>query len=97
MGRESTATRISRMTMTPPATATLSRLKRDQAIWPSERPSICPFSAPTSTASGCASAADPVVSIGAVTVTRPLSPVVTGLRPPLSAAWFTCTPSGDRR
>jgi hypothetical protein len=30
-----------------------------------------------------------VVSIGAVTVTRPLSPVVTGLRLPLSAAFGT--------
>ena len=34
------AIRISRMTTMPPAMATLSRLSRVQAIWPSERPSM---------------------------------------------------------
>src|SRR5258705_552040 len=34
------ATRISRITTTPPASATLSRLSRDQAICHSERPRI---------------------------------------------------------
>lgn len=69
-GRERAAIRISRTTMRPPATATLSRLKRVQAIWPSERPSIFLASTPSSTASGCASACDPVVSMGAVIVPR---------------------------
>ncbi len=75
------------MTTMPPATATLSRLKRVQAIRPSERPSIWLCLTPVSTASGCAWAADPVVSIGAVTV--PLTPPAGGGRPLLAAvtAW----------
>ena len=52
----------------PPASATLSRRSRPQAIWLRERPSIC-FS-PTSTASGSA-----IVALGSSNVLRTASPV----------------------
>lgn len=69
IGLASTAISTRQMTTMPPATATLSRLNRVQAICVSERPSIWLFLAPASTASGCAPASAPVVSIGAVTMT----------------------------
>ena len=60
-----TATRTSSRTRTPPPMATLSRRRRSQAIWPSERPSIL-VPMPAVTASGEAEAAASVTSIGAV-------------------------------
>ncbi len=59
------ATRISRMTMTPPARAILSRFSRIQEICQSDRPSI--FLTPSRTASGWAVDDPGSTSSGALT------------------------------
>ncbi len=78
-----TATKIRKMMTPAPVRATLSRFRRIQAIWPSDRPWIAFAPAPSVTDSGVAFSSPPETSSGAVMRWAPWVPddvVPTGAR-----------------